>query len=127
MESHRQYADEEYYESDRIDVGEFANRLKLKYIINLHTTKMTDATVIQIVRDAFYYVLIIAGPLLLLSLIVGLVISIFQAATSINEQTLTFVPKLVLVFIVTVLALPYMLSNMKTFTITLFNMIPALK
>lgn len=127
MESHRQHAYEEYYESDRIDVGEFANRLKLKYIINLHTTKMTDATVIQIVRDAFYYVLIIAGPLLLLSLVVGLVISIFQAATSINEQTLTFVPKLVLVFIVTVLALPYMLSNMKTFTITLFTMIPALK
>ena len=100
---------------------------KLNYTITLKTTDMTDATVIQIVRDAFYYVLIIAGPLLLLSLIVGLVISIFQAATSINEQTLTFVPKLVLVFIVTVLALPYMLSNMKTFTITLFNMIPALK
>lgn len=127
MESHRQYADEEYYESNGMILGERSNRLKIKYIINLRKTKMTDATVIQIVRDAFYYVLIIAGPLLLLSLIVGLVISIFQAATSINEQTLTFVPKLVLVFIVTVLALPYMLSNMKTFTITLFNMIPALK
>ena len=127
MESHCQYADEEYYESNGIILGERSNRLKIKYIINFLKTKMTDATVIQIVRDAFYYVLIIAGPLLLLSLIVGLVISIFQAATSINEQTLTFVPKLVLVFIVTVLALPYMLSNMKTFTITLFNMIPALK
>ena len=88
---------------------------------------MTDATVIQIVRDAFYYVLVIAGPLLLLSLIVGLLISIFQAATSINEQTLTFVPKLVLVFIVTVLSLPFMLSNIKTFTLTLFDMISKLK
>jgi len=88
---------------------------------------MTDATVIQIVRDAFYYVLIIAGPLLLLSLVVGLLISIFQAATSINEQTLTFVPKLVLVFIVTVLSLPFMLSNIKTFTLSLFAMIATLK
>ncbi|MBS1537209.1 MAG: flagellar biosynthesis protein FliQ [Bacteroidetes bacterium] len=88
---------------------------------------MTDATVIQIVRDAFYYVLIIAGPLLLLSLVVGLLISIFQAATSINEQTLTFVPKLVLVFVVTVLSLPFMLSNIKTFTLSLFNMIATLK
>ena len=64
---------------------------------------MSDEFVIQLIREAFYYVLVVAGPLLLLALIVGLIISIFQAATSINEQTLSFVPKLVLVFIVTVL------------------------
>jgi flagellar biosynthetic protein FliQ len=88
---------------------------------------MTDELVIQLIRDAFYYVLLVAGPLLLLSLVVGLIISIFQAATSINEQTLTYVPKLALVFLVTVLSLPFMLSNVKTFTINLFNMIPTLK
>jgi flagellar biosynthesis protein FliQ len=88
---------------------------------------MEDALVIQLVRDAFYYVLLISGPLLLLSLVVGLIISIFQAATSINEQTLTYVPKLVITFIVTVLVLPFMLSNLKAYTLALFNMIPMLK
>ncbi|MCL5992054.1 MAG: flagellar biosynthesis protein FliQ, partial [Bacteroidetes bacterium] len=78
---------------------------------------MTDQLVLQIVREAFYYVLIVSGPLLLASLIVGLVISIFQAATSISEQTLTFVPKLLTVFIVTVLILPFMISSLKAFTI----------
>ncbi len=88
---------------------------------------MTDQLVLQIVREAFYYVLIVSGPLLLASLIVGLVISIFQAATSISEQTLTFVPKLLTVFIVTVLILPFMISSLKAFTIELINMIPNLK
>ncbi|HRK59918.1 MAG: flagellar biosynthesis protein FliQ [Candidatus Kapaibacterium sp.] len=88
---------------------------------------MSDEFVIQLIREAFYYVLVVAGPLLLLALIVGLIISIFQAATSINEQTLSFVPKLVLVFIVTVLVMPFMLSNLKTYAIGIFNLIPTLK
>lgn len=87
---------------------------------------MTEEMVVHLARETFYYVLLVSGPLLLLSLIVGLVVSIFQAATSISEQTLTFVPKLVVVFIVSVLVLPFMLSNLKTFTIELFNMIPSL-
>jgi len=88
---------------------------------------MTDQLVIQIVRDAFYYVLIICGPLLLVSLVIGLIISILQAATSISEQTLTFVPKLIAVFIVTVIILPFMISNMKEFTLEMFKMITILK
>lgn len=84
---------------------------------------MTDQMVMSIVRDAFYYVLLVCGPLLLVSLVVGLVISIFQAATTISEQTLTFVPKLIAVFIVTVLLLPFMLGTLKTFTIEMFSMI----
>ncbi len=87
---------------------------------------MTEEMVVHLARETFYYVLLVSGPLLLLSLIVGLVVSIFQAATSISEQTLTFVPKLVVVFVVTVLVLPFMLSNLKNFTIELFNMIPTL-
>lgn len=83
--------------------------------------------VVAIVRDAFYYVLLISGPLLLLSLIVGLAVSIFQAATSISEQTLTFAPKILAVFIVSILVMPFMLSNMKTFTVQLFRLIPTLK
>ena len=88
---------------------------------------MSEALVVQLVRDAFYYVLLISGPLLLLSLIVGLLISIFQAATSISEQTLTYVPKLIITFLVTVLVMPFMITNLKTYTISLFNMIPNLK
>lgn len=87
---------------------------------------MTDVMVVNLVREAFYYVLIISGPLLLASLVVGLIISIFQAATSISEQTLTFVPKIITVFLVSVLMFPFMISSMKTFTIQIFEMIPNL-
>ena len=88
---------------------------------------MTDQLVIQIVREAFYYLILICGPLLLVSLVLGLIISIFQAATSISEQTLTFVPKLIAVFLVTVLILPWMISNMKTFTVSIIRMMETLK
>lgn len=88
---------------------------------------MTEEMVIELVRNAFYYVLIIVGPLLLTSLIVGLSISIFQAATSISEQTLTFVPKLLAVFIVLVLFLPFILQNLETFTLEMFDMISRVK
>jgi len=84
---------------------------------------MSDQMVMSIVRDAFYYVVLICGPLLLVSLVIGLVISIFQAATTISEQTLTFVPKLIAVFIVTVLLLPFMIGTLKTFTIEMFTLI----
>ena len=87
---------------------------------------MTDVMVVSIVRDAFFYVIIVCGPLLLVSLVVGLIISIFQAATSISEQTLTFVPKLIAVFTVTVIILPFMMSNLKTFTIQMMKLIPTL-
>ncbi len=87
---------------------------------------MTDVVVVNLVREAFYYVLIISGPLLLASLVVGLTISIFQAATSISEQTLTFVPKIIAVFLVSVLMFPFMISSMKTFTIEIIKMIPNL-
>jgi flagellar biosynthesis protein FliQ len=87
---------------------------------------MTDQFVIQIVRDAFYHVIILVGPLLIVSLIIGLTISIFQAATSISEQTLTFVPKLLAVFIVLILILPYMMSMMKSFTINIMNHIASM-
>lgn len=84
---------------------------------------MTDATVVQIVQQAFYYLFLISGPILIVSLIVGLMISIFQAATSISEQTLTFVPKLIIVMLLVVLLLPWIISQMKTFLHEIFNMI----
>jgi len=87
---------------------------------------MTEQMVINIIREAFYYVIITVGPLLLASLIVGLSISIFQAATSIQEQTLTFVPKIIVTFLVIVILLPFFMNNMKTFAVRMFEMIPTI-
>lgn len=87
---------------------------------------MTDQFVIHIVREAFYHVLLIVGPLLIVSLIVGLIISIFQAATSISEQTLTFVPKILSVVLLIVILLPFMLSTLKTFVLEIYSWIPRL-
>ncbi|MGB9770621.1 MAG: flagellar biosynthesis protein FliQ [Candidatus Kapaibacteriota bacterium] len=88
---------------------------------------MTDQMILNLARDAFYYVLLISGPMLLVSLIVGLVISIFQAATTISEQTLTFVPKIIAVFVTVVLLVPFIVQKLKFFTIQVFNMITMLK
>ena len=88
---------------------------------------MNDQIIMDIVREAFYYVMLICGPILAISLIVGLIISVFQAATSISEQTLTFVPKLLAVFVVTILFLPFMLDKLKTYFVHMFTMMITLK
>jgi flagellar biosynthesis protein FliQ len=87
---------------------------------------MTEQMVVYLFREAFYTTLLVSSPMLLLSLIVGLAIAIFQAATSIQEITLTFVPKIIIVAIVAVLTLPWMMELMITFTLSIFNQIPSL-
>ncbi|SDZ85569.1 flagellar biosynthetic protein FliQ [Pseudobutyrivibrio sp. ACV-2] len=71
---------------------------------------MTEGQILDIVRDAIYTLLITALPLLLVSLIIGLVVSIFQTVTSIQEQTLTFIPKIVGVFAALMFFGPWMLT-----------------
>ncbi len=71
---------------------------------------MTEGQVLDIIRDSIYTLLMVALPLLLVSLCIGLAISIFQTVTSIQEQTLTFIPKIVGVFIALILVGPWMLS-----------------
>lgn len=88
---------------------------------------MTDQMVINIARDAFYYILLVSGPILVVSLVVGLVISIFQAATTISEQTLTFVPKILAVFASIVLLLPFIIEKIKMFAIQIFNIMSTIK
>jgi flagellar biosynthetic protein FliQ len=87
---------------------------------------MSEQYVVYLFREAFYTTLLVSAPMLLLSLVVGLLISIFQAATSIQEFTLTFVPKIIAVAVVAVLTLPWMMDVMVSFTINLFNQIPTL-
>ncbi len=85
---------------------------------------MTPELIMNIGRQAIEMMLILAGPLLLSALFIGLIISIFQAATQINEQTLSFVPKLVGLFLVLILAGPWMLQMMVEYMRRLFESIP---
>ncbi len=82
---------------------------------------ITDGQVIDISREAVYTINLTTAPLLLTSLIVGLIISIFQTVTSIQEQTLTFVPKILAVFAVMLLTGAWMLNNMSTFMVQLWS------
>ena len=70
---------------------------------------MTDVTVLEVGRDAMIVVLKVSAPLLIAALVIGLLIAIFQALTSIQEMTLTFVPKIVAVFVGLVVFLPFMM------------------
>jgi len=79
---------------------------------------------IHLARETFFTALLVSAPVLIASAIVGLIISIFQSATSINEMTLTFVPKLIVIAIVTVIALPWIIDVLVSFTKELFNQIP---
>lgn len=82
---------------------------------------ITEGQVLDIARDAIYTIIITSTPVLLVSLIVGLVISIFQTVTSIQEQTLTFVPKILAIFATILICGSWMLNNMTTFTENLWE------
>ena len=85
---------------------------------------MDLGTVLDIIRNSVYNMLLISAPILLASLIVGLLISILQATTQIQEQTLTFVPKIVAIFLTLVFLGPWILKKLMDFTTYLFNLIP---
>ena len=87
---------------------------------------MTPTAVIEIGRHALEITLLVSMPLFLAALVTGLVISIFQAATQINEMTLSFIPKLVAMFVTLVLAGPWMLTVMVDYMRRLFENIPAM-
>ena len=82
---------------------------------------MTEQQVIDIMREALFLVIKCSAPLLLVSLIVGLIISIFQTITSIQEQTLTFVPKIVAVFIGLMVCGSWILNQLSEFVTTLWS------
>jgi len=84
---------------------------------------LDTSDLIEIFRDAVITGLKVAAPILLLTMAVGLIIAIFQAATSINEQTMTFVPKLAIVAIALVLCGGWMLQQMMDFTMRIFELI----
>ncbi len=87
---------------------------------------MTPETVTTIGQQALWVTLLIAGPLLGSALAVGLLVGMFQAATQINEMTLSFIPKLLVLVLALVVAGPWMLSIITNYTTQLMQQIPAL-
>lgn len=82
---------------------------------------MTADDVVKIGRDALYLIIKVSAPLLLISLVVGLIVSIFQTVTSIQEQTMTFVPKILGIFITLMLLGHWMLENMTSLMTELWS------
>ena len=87
---------------------------------------MPQALVIDLARNAVMLALVLAGPLMLISLIVGLAVSVLQAVTQIQEQTLAFVPKLLAVAAAFLIALPWMIEMMVKYTTDLLRSLPTL-
>jgi flagellar biosynthetic protein FliQ len=87
---------------------------------------MTPDTVVTIVRQGLEVAMLASGPLLLASLLTGLLVSIFQAATQINEMTLSFIPKLLIMFAVLVITGPWTLQLLVDFIVRLISSIPTL-
>ncbi|MDH5189364.1 MAG: flagellar biosynthesis protein FliQ [Rhodospirillaceae bacterium] len=87
---------------------------------------MNEVTVVELGRQALWVILIMSGPIMLSGLLIGLIIALFQALTTIQEMTLTFVPKIIVIFIAVVAFLPFMISTLVDFSNSLFDQIIAL-
>lgn len=87
---------------------------------------MNELMVIEVGKDAIYTLLVVVSPLLFAAMLVGLLIGLFQTLTQLQEMTLVFVPKIILVFITLILFLPFMTNRLKVFTERLFDKIIAL-
>ena len=87
---------------------------------------MTPESVMDMGRQAMEVTLLVAAPMLVVALLIGLIVSIFQAATQINETTLSFIPKLIGIFAALVIAGPWMLSVMLDYMRQIFTSIPGM-
>jgi flagellar biosynthetic protein FliQ len=84
---------------------------------------MNETEVIEICREAIIILLKVVGPILIAGLVVGIVVSLVQTVTSIQEMTLTFIPKMLVIFGLTIWLLPFMFSTLSGFTHTLTDRI----
>lgn len=87
---------------------------------------MDQAAVLEIGREALWVVLKVTGPVMLAGLAIGLIIALFQALTTIQEMTLTFVPKILVIFATIILLLPYMMTTLIEYSQQLYGRIPNL-
>lgn len=84
---------------------------------------MSQADVLEISRQTFFVILQAGGPIMLAGLAIGLIIAVFQTLTSIQEMTLTFVPKIIVIFGAIILFMPFMMNAIMEFTRVLFDRI----
>lgn len=82
---------------------------------------MTEGQVLDVAKEAIYTIIICSAPMLIISLVVGLIVSIFQTVTSVQEQTLTFVPKIIAVFVGLMIFGSWILTNLTEFVTTLWS------
>ena len=82
---------------------------------------MNEAAVVEVGREALWVILKIAGPIMASGLAIGLLIALFQALTTIQEMTLTFVPKIIIIFTAVIIFLPWMMQTVTVFTKQLFD------
>lgn len=87
---------------------------------------MNDADVLEVAREAVVVMLKVGAPVMLLALLVGLIISLFQALTQMQEMTLTFVPKAIVIFLSLILFMPFMLGTLVSFTERLMDRVVGL-
>jgi len=84
---------------------------------------MDEVTVLEVGREALFVILKVSAPIMLAGLGIGLVVALFQALTTIQEMTLTFVPKILLIFVAIVISLPFMMTTVIEFSNGLFDRI----
>jgi flagellar biosynthetic protein FliQ len=84
---------------------------------------MNEADIINIARQAIYVSLKLGAPIMLMTLVIGIAVSIFQALTQIQEQTLTFIPKIIATFLAIMFLLPFMITTLTNFTHVLVDRI----
>ena len=87
---------------------------------------MDEASILEIGRSGIWVALKLAGPIMLAGLLIGLLIALFQALTTIQEMTLTFVPKILVIFAALIFFLPFMMTTLKKFTQQLYSLIVTL-
>lgn len=88
---------------------------------------MTEAEILDIAREAIFVILKLGAPAMTLALIVGVIISVFQALTQIQEQTLTFMPKIIVIFLAMLVLLPFMFETLNAFTHDMVDRIIAIR
>ena len=86
---------------------------------------MTGAAVLDLARDGIWVMIFVAAPMMIVGLVVGVVIALFQALTQIQEQTLVFVPKILAIFVTMIIALPFMGATLGNYMTRLADMIIA--
>jgi flagellar biosynthetic protein FliQ len=88
---------------------------------------MTTLQLQEVLRDAVVTCFVVGGPILIVSILVGLIIAVFQAATSINEQTLTFVPKIVIIALMLIIFGNFMMQQLVDFTLRIFEIMASMR